>query len=130
MGRVEKTNVDFYELVNILGEVATNILVDSRLFAQGLLKSYPKKNSVQFETLLKEASAKLRNKELNCFQFLNMVTSSDHDNQLKDEIWGVEHSRIDLQPEVELAEEDLDSPDCEFVDSDAGVSDDSVSDNE
>ena len=33
-----------------------------------------------------------------------MVTASDHDNQLTDETWGVEHSRVDLQPEKEFEE--------------------------
>ena len=40
-----------------------------------------------------------------------------------DETWGLDHSRVDLQPEVELGEEDVDSPESEFVDSDATVSD-------
>ena len=40
-----------------------------------------------------------------------------------DETWGLDHSRVDLQPEVELVEEDVDSPESEFVDSDVGASD-------
>ena len=39
-----------------------------------------------------------------------------------DETWGLDHSRVDLQPEVELHEEDLDSTVSECVDSDATVS--------
>lgn len=123
MGKVEKANVEFYELVNILGNFATNTYMDARLFAQGLIDYRPKKKSLSFEKELLEASDLLRNKEISSFQFLNKVTSSKHDNQLVDETWGLDHSRVDLQPEVELDEEDLDSPESEFVDSDVVASD-------
>ena len=119
----EEENVDFYELVNSFGNFATNTMVDARLFAQGLLDRKTRKKSLSFEKELSEASDLLRNKEINSFQFLNTITSSKHDNQLVDETWGLDHSRVDLQPEVELGEEDVDSLESEFVDSDAGVSD-------
>ena len=104
-------------------EASTNVTGRRRLFAQGLLDHKPRKKSLSFEKELSEASDLLRNKEINSFQFLNMITSSKHDNQLVDETWGLDHSRVDLQPEVELGEEDVDSPESEFVDSDVGASD-------
>ena len=123
MGRVEKTNVSFYELVNILGLIAMNAMADARLHAIGLLNRKPRKNILSFEKELSDASNQLRNKEINSFQFLNKLTAAKHDNQLVDETWGLDHSRVDLQPEVELVEEDVDSPESEFVDSDVGASD-------
>ena len=123
MGQVEKTNVDFYELVNVLGVFATNTMVEARLFAMGLLDRKARKNILSFEKELSDASNQLRNKDINSFQFLNKLTSAKHDNQLVDETWGLDHSRVDLQPEVELVEEDVDSPESEFVDSDVGASD-------
>ena len=41
------------------------------------------------------------------------------DNQLVDESWGLDHSRVDLRPESEEHdEENVDSPASETVDSD------------
>ena len=123
MGQVEKTNVDFYELVNVLGVFATNTMVEARLFAMGLLDRKARKNILSFEKELSDASNQLRNKDINSFQFLNKLTSAKHDNQLVDETWGLNFSWVDLQPEVELHEEDEDSPESEYVDSDVGASD-------
>ena len=43
MGSVKKSNVEFYELINILGDIATNTITNSKMFAQGLIVSYRKK---------------------------------------------------------------------------------------
>ena len=109
--------------MNILGNFATNVFVDARNFAQGLIDYQCRKKSLDFEKELREASDQLRNREISTFQFLNRVTSSKHDNQLVDETWGLQHSCVDLQPEVELPEDDVDSPESEFVDTDVGASD-------
>ena len=109
--------------MNILGVFAINAMADARLHAIGLLNRKPRKNILSFEKELSDASNQLRNKEINSFQFLNKLTAAKHDNQLVDETWGLDHSRVDLQPEVELVEEDVDSPESEFVDSDVGASD-------
>ena len=123
MSNVEKTSVNFYELVNILGVMALNAMGDARSHAMGLLNRKPRKNILSFEKQLSEASNQLVKKEINSFQFLNKLTAVKHNNQLVDETWGLQHSRIDLQPEVELPEEDVDSPESEFVDTDFGASD-------
>ena len=123
MGKVKKNNVDFYQLVNILGDFATNVFVDARNFAQGLIVFKANKKTLSFNKELTEASDLLRKREISSFQFLNRITSSRHDNQLVDETWGMNHSRIDLKPEVELDEEDVDSPESEVVDSDVVASD-------
>ena len=117
MGKVEKTNVDFYELINILGDFAVNTMVYSRLFVQGLLNTYTRKKLLSFETELSEASVQLQENVINSFQFLNRISTSAHDNQLIDESWGLDHSRIDLLPEVNV-DEDVNSSESEFVDSD------------
>ena len=99
--------------------------MDARNFVQGLIHHQPTKKSLDFEKELREASDQLRNREISTFQFLNRVTSSKHDNQLVDETWGMNHSRINLKTEVELPEdeEDPDSPESEAVDSDAVATD-------
>jgi len=103
MGNVQQTNVEFYDLINILEMVSLTIESDSKLFALGLLKSKPKKASRDFVILLRETSLKLKNKEINIFQFLNIVTASDHNNQIRDVTW-LQNSRVDLLPEQEFAD--------------------------
>ena len=104
MGNVQQTNVEFYDLINILEMVSLTIESDSKLFAMGLLKSKPKRASRDFVILLRETSLKLKNKAINNFEFLNIVTASDHNNQISDETW-LQNSRVDLLPEQEF--EDL-----------------------
>ena len=117
MGAVEKTNVEFYELINILGEFASNTMTYSRMFAQGLIVSYKKKKTLSFKKELHEASIELRDNIINGFQFLNRISTSAHDNQLIDESWGLAHSRVNLLPEVNV-DEDANSSGSECVDSD------------
>ena len=104
MGNVQQTNVEFYDLINILHRVSLTIESDSKLFAMGLLKSKPKRASKDFVTLLRDTSLKLKKKTINNFEFLNIVTASDHNNQISDETW-LQNSRVDLLPEQEF--EDL-----------------------
>ena len=122
MSRIEKTSVDFYQLANVLGRMALNAMSDARSHAMGLLHVKPRKNILNFEQQLSEASHQLVRKEINSFQFLNKLCSMKHDNQLVDETWGLQHSRIDIQPEVELTERNYESTDSEVVDSDVGAS--------
>ena len=65
MGSVKKSNVEFYELINILGDIATNTIANSKMFAQGLIVSYRKKKAISFEKELLKASNELRNNEIN-----------------------------------------------------------------
>ena len=102
MGNIQQTNVEFYELINILGTISLTIESDSRLFAMGLLRSKPKKDSKDFIILLRQASLKLKSKQISNVQFLNMVTASDHNNQTTDVTW-LQNSRVDL-----LADEEFD----------------------
>ena len=113
----KKCNVEFYELINILGEIASNTLTNAKMFAQGLIVSYKKKKAKSFEKELLKSSNELRNNEINAFQFLNIISTSAHDNQLIDESWGLAHSRVDLLPEIDVDEND-NSSESECVDSD------------
>ena len=122
MARVKRTNVNFYELVNILGEIGENIVVEAKMFALSLLNRKPRPSIVSFVNLLEDASKKLYDQHISPFEFLNKLTAANVDNQLIDEnwgTWGLEHRRVDLQPESEeYDEEDVDSPASETVDSD------------
>ena len=88
-----------------------------------VLNRKPRKSIVSFVNLLEDASKKLYDQHISPFEFLNKLTAANVDNQLIDEnwgTWGLEHSRVDLQPESEeYDEEDIDSPASETVDSDA-----------
>ena len=77
-----------------------------------------KKKSISFETQLNTAQNNLRNGDISPIQFLNALTTSKHNNRLVDETWGLNHSRIDVLPEVEDSDEDMDSPGSEYVHSD------------
>ena len=48
MGSVQKCNVEFYEIINILGDIASNTLTNAKMFAQGLIVSYQKKKNKKF----------------------------------------------------------------------------------
>ena len=65
-----------------------------------MIVSYKKKKSKSFEKELLKASDELRNDKINAFQFLNIISTLAHDNQLIDELWGLDHSRVDIMPEV------------------------------
>ena len=120
MGRVKKTNVPFYELVNILGVIAENLVYDAKMFALSLINRKPRPSIISFETLLEDLSQKLKDQCISPFEFLNKITAANVDNQLVDESWGLDHSRVDLRPESEEHdEENVDSPASETVDSDA-----------
>ena len=81
-----------------------------------MIVSYKNNNSQSFEKELLKASDELRNDEINAFQFLNIISTSAHDNQLIDESWGLAHSRVDVMPEIDVEENDNDS-ESEHVDS-------------
>ena len=104
MSSVNKCNVDFYELINILGDIADVIPTTAKMFAQGLIISSQKKKTKSFEKELAKASDDLYNKKITAFQFLNILSETTHDNQLVDESWGLAHSRIDIMPEIEVSE--------------------------
>merc|ERR1711874_646767 len=59
MGVVQKCNVDFYELVNILGDIGNYIPLTAKLLGQGMIKSTKIRKQKNFETLLRNASIEL-----------------------------------------------------------------------
>ena len=118
MGEANKTNMPFYELVNLLGSFATRVTMEAKTFAMGLLNTVPRKKVITFENELKKAQDSLRKNDISPIQFLNSLTSEKHNNRLVDERWGLNHSRIDVLPEAEDLDEDMDDPGSESVDSD------------
>ena len=106
MSSIEKCNVPFYELINILGDIADVIPTTTKMFAQGLINSSQKKRTKSFEKELTNASNDLTNKKMTPIQFLNILTQTNHDNQLVNDSWGLAHSRIDILPEIEISESD------------------------
>ena len=98
-GSVQKTNENFYDLINILGDFALRATCDAKIFALNLVADQKKKKTIKFEEVLLDSCGKLQRKEISNFQFLNNLTSAKHDNPLVDESWGVNFSRIDVMPE-------------------------------
>ena len=101
MNSVNKCNVDFYELINILGEIGNIIPLTAKMFAQGMIDSTQKKKQKSFETVLTNASNELSDKKITPIQFLNLLTTINHDNQLVNPDWAVTNSRIDTLPDDE-----------------------------
>ena len=115
-GSADKTNVNFYDLINILGNFAQRAAMDAKIFALGLVANQQKKKTLKFEEVLLDSCGKLQRKEISNFQFLSNLTSAEHDNPLVDESWGVNFSRIDVMPEDEGYEpEDEDSTGSERI---------------
>ena len=117
MSSVQKSNVPFYDLINILGDQGTFVLTNAKMFAQGLIGSYKKKEAKSFEKTLINASKLLKKEKITAIQFLNFMASRKHDNQIITENW-IENSRIDCLPEVE------------YPNNDAAVSEEENSDSE
>ena len=114
----EKYSCTIHVVEEILGDIASNTLTNAKMFAQGLIVCYKKKKSKSFEKELLKASDELRNDEINAFQFLNIISTSAHDNQLIDETWGLDHSRVDIMPEIDIEENVSNSEsESEYVDS-------------
>merc|ERR1712121_264911 len=115
-GSVQKTNENFYDLINILGDFALRATCDAKIFALNLVADQKKKKTIKFEEVLLDSCGKLQRKEISNIQFLNNLTSAKHDNPLENESWGVNFSRIDVMPEDDGYEpEDEDSTGSERV---------------
>ena len=66
-----------------------------------MIDSTKRKKQKSFETELTNASNELSDKKITPIQFLNILTQTNHDNQLVNHDWGVTNSRIDTLPENE-----------------------------
>merc|ERR1711913_268089 len=97
MGVVQKCNVDFYELVNILGDIGNYIPLTAKLLGQGMIKSTKRTKQKNFETLLRNASIELIAQNISPMQFISTLSESNHDNQLINHDWGVTNSRVDVK---------------------------------
>ena len=115
-GSVQNTNVNFYDLINILGDFALRATWDVKIFAMNLVADQRKSTTIKFEQVLLDCCDKLQKREISSFQFLNTLSSAKHDNPLVDESWGVNFSRIDVMPDDDGYEpEDEDSTGSERV---------------
>ena len=94
MARVKRTSVNFYELVNILGVIAENLVYDAKMFALSLINRKPRPSIISFVKLLEDVSQKLKDQCISPFEFLNKLTAANVDNQLVDKSWGLDHSRV------------------------------------
>ena len=111
MGEARKPNMSFYDIVNLLGDVANRVSMDAKNFAMGLLNTHQRKQVKAFEAQLKTAQDQLRKGEITSLQFLNLLTTEEN-NRLVDETWCINHSRIEVEPETD-ADEDPDDPESE-----------------
>ena len=114
MNAVQRCNVDFYELVNILGDIGNHIPLTTKMLSQGMINSTRRKKQKNFETILKNASNDLISKKISAIQFLNIMSESNHDNQIINHDWGVNNSRVDLKDDDDSdIENDEDSTESE-----------------
>ena len=60
MGEANKTNMPFYELVNLLGSFATRVTMEAKTFAMGLLNTVPRKKVVIFEKVIKKCTRQFK----------------------------------------------------------------------
>ena len=111
MTEARKPNMSFYDIVNLLGDVANRVLMDAKNFSMGLMNTFQRKQVKAFEAQLKTAQDQLRKGDINALQFLNLLTTEEN-NRLVDETWCINHSRIEVEPETD-SDEDPDDPDSE-----------------
>ena len=111
MTEARKPNMSFYDIVNLLGDVANRVSMDAKNFAMGLLNTHQRKQVKAFEAQLKTAQDQLRKGEITSLQFLNLLTTEEN-NRLVDETWCINHSRIEVLPEPD-SDEDPDDPESE-----------------
>ena len=104
--KIQKTNVDFYELLGHLGEEAKWLNFQIRSLISDQLFSLKTKKQKNFEELLKENWEKLDNSHLTAIQFLHEMNNMKYQDELINENWSLNFSRIDLEPEEEDLEEE------------------------
>ena len=119
MNAVQRCNVDFYELVNILGDIGNNIPLTAKLLGQGMIKSTKRRKQKNFETLLTKLTIELMNQQITPMQFISSISESNHDNQLINHDWGVKHSRVDVMDDdnSDTENDNSDTEDEESTDS-------------
>ena len=104
--KIQKTNVDFYELLGHLGEEAKWLNFQVRSLISDKLSPLKTKKQKNFEELLKENWEKLDNSHLTAIQFLHEINNMKYQDELINENWSLNFSRIDLEPEEEDLEEE------------------------
>ena len=84
------------------------------MLSQGMIHTTKRKKQKNFETILKNASNDLIMKKISTIQFLNILSESNHDNQIINHDWGVTNSRVDLKDDDDSdIENDEDSTESE-----------------
>ena len=103
--KIQKTNVDFYELLGHLGEEAKWLNFQVRSLISDKLSPLKTKKQKNFEELLKENWEKLDKSHLTAIQFLHEINNMKYGDDLINESWSLNFSRVDLEPEEEDEEE-------------------------
>ena len=103
--KIQKTNVDFYELLGHLGEEAKWLNFQVRSLISDKLSPLKTKKQKNFEELLKENWEKLDKSHLTAIQFLHEINNMKYGDDLINESWSLNFSRVDLEPEEEDLEE-------------------------
>ena len=79
-----------------------------------MIKSTRRTKQKNFETIRKNASIELMSKRISPIQFVNILSESNHDNQIINHDWGVNNSRVDLKDDDDSdIENDEDSTESE-----------------
>ena len=104
--KIQKSNVSFYELVDHLGKEAQWLPVQIQSLLNDQLYPIKTKKQKKFEDLLELNWQKLDNSQLTAIQFLHEMNHMKCTDDLINESWSLNFSRIDLQPEEEDLEEE------------------------
>ena len=100
-----KNCVDFYELLVHLGDEANWVEYHVQSLITGKLSPLKTTKQKLFEDLLKRNWEKIDKSEITAIQFLHEMNNMKYGDELINESWSLNFSRVDLEPEEEDEEE-------------------------
>ena len=103
--KIQRTDVDFYELLVHLGDEANWVEYHVQSLITGKLSPLKTTKQKLFEDLLKRNWEKIDKSEITAIQFLHEMNNMKHGDELINESWSLNFSRVDLEPEEEDLEE-------------------------
>ena len=104
--KIQRTHVDFYQLLIHLGQEANWVETHVQCLILGKFKPQKTKEQKIFEDLLQRNWEKIGKSEISAIQFLHEMNNMKEGHDLINEDWSLNFSRIDLEPEEEDEEEE------------------------
>ena len=121
--KIQRTDVDFYELLVHLGDEANWVEYHVQSLITGKLSPQKTKQQKNFEDLLERNWEKIGKSEISAIQFLHEMNNMKEGHDLINEDWSLNFSRIDLEPEEEDQEEEDEEEEEEDEEYEAELSD-------